>query len=94
MMEIWGICHSKSRMATIMKRRIRPNIRIVSVLAACLLPFVALAQNNTAAEFATDDFEIAFAANGTAAKLIERETGRNLLRWKAKIAEVTQTNGV
>ena len=77
-----------------MKRRVRPNIRIVSVLAACLLPFVAQAQNNTAAEFATDDFEIAFAANGTAAKLIERETGRNLLRWKAKIAEVTQTNGV
>ena len=46
-----------------------------------------------AARYSTDDFTVTLGSNGTITELIEKETGRNLLRWKGKFASVVFADG-
>ena len=63
---------------------------IVAVIAILCIGRV-VAQD--AVRYSADDFSIAFGANGTITELLEKETGRNLLRWKGKFASVVLADG-
>ncbi len=60
-----------------------------AILASCLWQSAA----QDVARYSTADFSIAFGANGTITELRERETGRDLLRWKGKFASVVMFDG-
>ena len=46
-----------------------------------------------AARYSTDDFTLALGSNGTITELLEKETGRNLLRWKGRFASLVLQDG-
>ncbi|MBQ3288068.1 MAG: hypothetical protein IJH50_01490 [Kiritimatiellae bacterium] len=46
-----------------------------------------------AATWSTDDFDLSLATNGCLVSLKEKETGRELLRWKGKFASVVAQDG-
>ena len=67
-----------------------------SVKTYCFAVFSVFALMSAKASrltFSSDDFVISFTEAGTVGEFRERESGRDLLRWKARLAEVTLTDG-
>ena len=63
-------------------------------MAIALFAFVVgAADAQEAARYSTEDFTLALGSNGTITELVERDTGRNLLRWKGKFASVVLNDG-